>query len=374
MKGYMDSETTSAKPVPQKESSNLLSSLLNEFRRNKLILYYVAFSTLFTFIVNLFVPHEIDYNIYSYLELWAMLCYTTFVFWATFYYCFLLVKRERQPAKRFLKKIRALFFPVSKPLCFVILMLALNVSLSNYTFFKSLLPFLNPFILDINFYYVDKWLHFGVIPWEITHAVLPNAMSSLVINILYNLWFFINWGMLLYFILYRKNDLLRSQFLLTYLISWFLIGNVVATLLSSAGPAFFHHIEAQDLYLQLMQRLELQSSELTNIGLIPIWALSTQDMLWENHINIIGSVGSGISAMPSLHVVIAVLTAMTLFKLNRTLGYIAWVYAFFIQVGSVHLAWHYAIDGYVGALLVITLWHLIGYLLRRNSPPITQQQ
>ena len=78
--------------------------------------------------------------------------------------------------------------------------------------------------------------------------------------------------------------------------------------------------------------------------------------------------------MPSLHVAIAVLTAMTLFKSNRVLGYIAWVYAFFIQVGSVHLAWHYAIDGYVGAILVVALWHLIGYLLRRNHQSITQPQ
>ena len=64
---------------------------------------------------------------------------------------------------------------------------------------------------------------------------------------------------------------------------------------------------------------------------------------------------------------------MTSFKLNKKLGYIAWIYAFFIQVGSVHLAWHYAVDGYVGAILVVALWHLIGYLLRRNTPSITRQ-
>ncbi|MFA0500313.1 PAP2 family protein, partial [Vibrio sp. 10N.222.46.A1] len=66
MKGYMDSETTTAKSTPQKEQSNLLSSLLHEFRRNKLILYYVAFIAPFTLIINIFVPENMKYDIYSY--------------------------------------------------------------------------------------------------------------------------------------------------------------------------------------------------------------------------------------------------------------------------------------------------------------------
>ncbi len=370
----MDSETTTTKPAPHKEQSNLLLSLLHEFRRNKLILYYVGFTTPVTLIVNYFVPHEVRYNIYTYLEILATVCYVTFILWATCYYCHLLFNREKRPTRQFIQKIKTLLFPVSKPIYFVLLMLVLNISFSSYTFLKSVIPYLKPYFLDLDLYHLDKWLHFGVSPWEITHFFLPNAIASLAINILYNLWFFIMWGMLLYFVIHRKDDQLRNQFLLTFLSSWFIIGNIMATLLSSAGPVFISHFNDQDLYLPLMQRLNMQSAELTERGIMSLWALSTQDALWVSYVGGVGDIGTGISAMPSMHVTVSVLIAMTSFRLNKNLGYLAWFYAFFIQVGSVHLAWHYAVDGYVGALLVVALWHLIGYLLRKNSSSIIRQQ
>ncbi|PMN05255.1 hypothetical protein BCT42_11445 [Vibrio lentus] len=373
MRGYMDPETTTAKPVPQKEQSSLISSLLHEFRRNKLILYYVVFIAILTLYVTSYAPHKMKYDIYSYLNALMTICYVTFIAWATYYYFSLLFKREKRPTIQFLRKIKSLLFPVSKPIFFVLLMLSLNVSFSSYTFIKSAIPYFNPYALDLDFYLIDKWLHFGVSPWEITHYIFPSALCSLAINILYNLWFFVMWGMLLFFIIYRGSTLLRNQFLLTFLISWLLIGNAAATLLSSVGPTFFHHFNDQNLYLELMHRLNIQNLELQELGAFPLWALSTQDMLWDSYISGKTSRGTGISAMPSMHVTISVLIAMTSFKLNKKLGYIAWIYAFFIQVGSVHLAWHYAVDGYVGAILVVSLWHLIGYLLRRNTPSITRQ-
>ncbi|WP_215404288.1 phosphatase PAP2 family protein [Vibrio gigantis] len=365
----MDSETATAKPSPQKERSTLLTSLLHEFRRNKLILCYVALIALLTLTINIFVPNNMKYDIYSYIDILITICYVTFIIWATYYYFHLLLKREKSPTIRLIKKVKSLLIPISKPIYFIILMLALNISFSSYTFVKSLIPHFNPYTLDLTFYQLDKWLHFGISPWEITHFFLPNAASTLAINFLYNLWFFLMWGMLLFFIVYRKNDQLRNQFLLTFLISWFLLGNVIATLLSSAGPAFFHHFYEQDLYLRLMERLEAQDFQLKEASIFPLWTLSAQDMLWDSYITGVRGRGTGISAMPSLHVTIAVLMAMTAFKLNKKLGYLAWVYAFIIQVGSVHLAWHYAIDGYLGAILVVVLWHLIGYLLRKKATP-----
>jgi hypothetical protein len=34
------------------------------------------------------------------------------------------------------------------------------------------------------------------------------------------------------------------------------------------------------------------------------------------------------------------------------------------MIGSVHLAWHYAIDGYVGALVAVFGWWAAGKLVR----------
>ena len=66
--------------------------------------------------------------------------------------------------------------------------------------------------------------------------------------------------------------------------------------------------------------------------------------------------------MPSLHVGIAVLFALVAGSLSRPLGLILAVYALAIQIGSVVLAWHYAVDGYAGAALAVVSWTAAGAL------------
>jgi hypothetical protein len=56
----------------------------------------------------------------------------------------------------------------------------------------------------------------------------------------------------------------------------------------------------------------------------------------------------------------AVLFALVGWRTSRTLGIVLTAYAAAILIGSVHLGWHYAIDGYFGAALVITLWWAAG--------------
>jgi membrane-associated phospholipid phosphatase len=67
---------------------------------------------------------------------------------------------------------------------------------------------------------------------------------------------------------------------------------------------------------------------------------------------------SGISAMPSMHVAMATLFAIAGFRRSRLLGGIFTVYALTIWVASVHLGWHYALDGVVGAAMMGALWSL----------------
>jgi hypothetical protein len=59
--------------------------------------------------------------------------------------------------------------------------------------------------------------------------------------------------------------------------------------------------------------------------LYPIWALPTQDMLWANYDSNSTGLGSGISAMPSLHVALATLNALLLSRLSRTAGILGWL-------------------------------------------------
>lgn len=100
-----------------------------------------------------------------------------------------------------------------------------------------------------------------------------------------------------------------------------------------------------------------------SVGAFPLWALQTQDYLWQGYVTQVNGIGSGISAMPSMHVSIAVLMALCTYRLNKTLGYFACAFAVIIQIGSVHLGWHYAVDGYFSVLSTLAIWKAVGWAL-----------
>jgi hypothetical protein len=56
-------------------------------------------------------------------------------------------------------------------------------------------------------------------------------------------------------------------------------------------------------------------------------------------------------------------------RLSRVAGILGWGYLALILVGSVHLAWHYAIDGYVSILAVLLIWRAAGWWASRNHSP-----
>ncbi|TGV96166.1 phosphatase PAP2 family protein, partial [Mesorhizobium sp. M2E.F.Ca.ET.154.01.1.1] len=99
----------------------------------------------------------------------------------------------------------------------------------------------------------------------------------------------------------------------------------------------------------------------------PIWALSTQDMLWGGYTGATsGSIG--ISALPSMHVAMAGLFALYATRRSRLAGVLMWAFSGIIMIASVALGWHYALDGYAGALLSVAIWKACGYFLSRFAP------
>ena len=77
--------------------------------------------------------------------------------------------------------------------------------------------------------------------------------------------------------------------------------------------------------------------------------------------------GTGISAMPSLHVAIATLCALFAWRCGPRAGMLMSVYAAIIFLASIHLGWHYAIDGYVSIVSTVLLWGAVGWALRRSG-------
>jgi hypothetical protein len=68
-----------------------------------------------------------------------------------------------------------------------------------------------------------------------------------------------------------------------------------------------------------------------------------------------------------MHVALATLFALVCWRTRRWLGIIMSIYVLVILVGSVHLAWHYAVDGYVSIAGMILIWWTVGRALARRS-------
>jgi hypothetical protein len=140
-------------------------------------------------------------------------------------------------------------------------------------------------------------------------------------------------------------------------LSWFLLGNVAATLLSSAGPCYYGHVvPGSNPYAPLMASLgEIDQTH-------KLHAVFLQDFLWSEYTEEGLSYGQSISAMPSMHVAIAALLVIATWDLNRWIGLVMLAGAMLIMVGPVHLGWHYAIDGYAAAVGVWLIWRVSGWV------------
>ena len=75
----------------------------------------------------------------------------------------------------------------------------------------------------------------------------------------------------------------------------------------------------------------------------------------------------GISAMPSLHNAIAVLYALIAFRIGKAIGIFMSLYAAIIFVGSVHLGWHYAVDGIIAAIAMYAIWKAVDIYCQRSG-------
>jgi membrane-associated phospholipid phosphatase len=145
-----------------------------------------------------------------------------------------------------------------------------------------------------------------------------------------------------------------------------LLGSLLATLLSSGGPVYFGRLTGlPDPYVPLMDYLQAAGE------VSVVWALKVHDALWQSHMTGAYDFGSGISAMPSIHVATAVLFALLGWRVDRRLGIAFTVFAAVIMIGSVHLAWHYAVDGYLSAVLTVLIWRFCGWWVGREESPST---
>lgn len=237
--------------------------------------------------------------------------------------------------------------------------IALSLFMSAFTSLKIFLPWLNPFQWDTRLAEWDRVLHLGIHPYQILQPLLGNPYVTKTLSLGYHLWFFVLFAAWAWLGSAKLDSALRQRFLVAFMVTWFLGTNVLGTLFSSVGPAFYGRLLGEnDPFMPLMAYLQETSR------IMPLRALDTQNMLWDGYVRGAGMI-KGISAMPSMHVGTCILLILLGFGSGRNgLGWLAVGYTIIIFLGSIHLAWHYAIDGYAGAVVALFGWYVAGRLVR----------
>lgn len=340
------------------------------FRAHTIFFVIAGAYLIVSLLVDHFFPSSLNFNFVSLASTFVSvgltllilaICVCRFVYMAT-------KVRPENPTMALLKDLRPILLCPRRMSNAIPIIIALFVFMQCYGSLKFLIPVIQPFSWDQAFMELDRWLHFGFHPWELLQPVLGYPYMTLAINFSYNLWFFIMWTLWVFLAFSKDHSIVRTQFFVSFMLCWSLGGSLLAVIFSSAGPCYYSLIGlSPDPFTPLMTYLR-QTNEI-----LPIWAIGTQDMLWEVYTGKPGLAG-GISAMPSMHNATSVIFALVGWKLYRPAGIGLTIFAFLILVGSVHLGWHYAVDGYAAILLAVFFWWCSGKIAKwYHALPASQQ-
>lgn len=264
--------------------------------------------------------------------------------------------RPERPIPWLVADLRDRLFNAPTLLSGAISLVAVALFASCFGLFKEAIPALNGFGWDPAFAGLDRLLHGGRDPYALLLPLFGHPYAVTAFNIAYHMWFFVIYFGVFVAVFARRDGGAGMAYLLGFVLVWGIGGNLLAVLLSSAGPVYYQPLGLGADFLPLMEHLRAGAE------VSPVWALNVQDVLWDGYAND-GPV-AGISAMPSMHVASATLAALYGFTFGRLAGWLLTAFAAVIQVGSVLLAWHYAVDGYAGILLALAAWTVARRLVR----------
>lgn len=239
-------------------------------------------------------------------------------------------------------------------------LLLASLMIGLFVTLKAAIPAIQPFHLDRLFIDWDLRMHGGRHPWEWLHPLLGYPGVTLALDRVYYLWFPVLFVTLYWQLFTARRPQLRLQFLLAFFACWIVVGSIAALLMSSAGPCFLAPLlgepSAYDGLMAYLRGIEDAHPSMT--------ALNVQDALWRAYSGSPQAI-EGISAMPSMHVSIAILLALLGWRINRFAGLAYSAFAILIFLGSIHLGFHYAVDGYIAAVMTVAIWWGAGAVSRR---------
>ena len=236
---------------------------------------------------------------------------------------------------------------------------AVILCMGTFTSVKNMLPDLSPFVWDPPLAKLDAALHGGIDPWRLLQPVMGHHLVTRIVQFCYTGgWMFVLCAMPVLVACAPQLQPIRLRFFLTYFAAWIVLGNVMAGVFMSAGPVYYGHVTGDEQRFAPLMAYHAFSEGLAHSS------YDLQRQLWDIYASNQIAVGTGISAFPSMHLAIATLALLVSLRLNRWAVAAASMFLVIIMAGSVHLAWHYAVDGYVSIVVVLLLWKIAGPLSR----------
>lgn len=294
--------------------------------------------------------------------------YSMTLHWATVFFLLLfvvyrilrlmIVVRPPRLTRAIIADIRG-FFTWERFLTALPLILLIPVFFSLFTSAKNLIPIVNPFEWDPVFARLDAWLHFGRQPWQWLQPVLGFAAVTMIVSLFYKLWFIVKFFVMFWQAFSLKNPALRERFFIALLGIWIVNGTILAFALSSAGPCYYGLLypDLVNPYAGLVTYLREADT------VFPVFDLTAQDFLWQAYQGHTPVAFSGISAMPSMHVSLAFLFLLLGWQYGRAQKIFFGAFLICTIIGSIHLGWHYAADGYLSILTTLPVWWAAGKIV-----------
>jgi len=240
----------------------------------------------------------------------------------------------------------------------------LALFMGAFLYNKTMIPVVVPFQWDETFARWDAALLGGYQPWQILQPMVGMPWITLVFDVTYTLWVpmvFLFWAGLL--ASPRVPEAVRVRYWRATVASWILIGLVMATIFSSAGPCYFADVVpgTASPYADLMSYLDDVAAS------YPLSSNLTRDFLWQVYTGQVDLPG-GISAMPSMHNAQAALFVVVAYSIDRRFGHVMLAFGALIFFGSIHLGWHYAVDGIVAIPAALAIWWACGKSVQVKRP------
>lgn len=219
---------------------------------------------------------------------------------------------------------------------------------TGFLMVKTSMPSILPYFADPFWAEMDRLMHGGD-PWVWAHEVGGRWATRNLLPVYMAIWAAPALFLPLIIVALDGDAARSNRFVILYVFSWVVLGNVFALAGLSAGPVYYDRLLGGDRFAEL-------TVSLAKVGVAGSPIGNLQETLWRLYDEGSPALGGGISAFPSVHVGAATVFGLYLAERSGWFVPISVVFVGIILFLSVFIGYHYAVDGYFSILAVVMLW------------------